>query len=117
MSVEDLRTALADYEDWLKFTEEGDYIVVTPKSYNNSKWQKVNPQIKELGGEWKSLGKMSHWKVPKGKRENALKKREFDKDLDVYEIAHACLDKGDATGYVLVLLQQIRDELRKKELK
>jgi len=41
----------------------------------------------------------------------------FNKDLDITEIAHACIDAGDATGYVLVLLQQIRDELRKKEPK
>jgi len=39
----------------------------------------------------------------------------FDENLDITAIAYACLEKGDATGYVLVLLQQIRDELRKKE--
>lgn len=96
MSVEDLRTALADYEDWLKFTEEGDYIVITPKSYNNSKWQKVNPQIKELGGEWKSLGKMSHWKVPKGKQEtpqNLRKTSILDKEIEEMKQIVARLDK------------------------
>jgi len=36
----------------------------------------------------------------------------FDKDLDISEIAHACLDEGDPHGYILVFLQQIRDELR-----
>ena len=63
MSVEDLRTALADYEDWLEIYEEGEYIIVKPKSYNNAKWQKVSPQVREFGGIWVSIGKQSRWQI------------------------------------------------------
>ena len=37
----------------------------------------------------------------------------FDSDIDMTQVAHACINAGDVSGgYTLVLLQQIRDELR-----
>jgi hypothetical protein len=37
----------------------------------------------------------------------------FNKDIDMYQIAHKYIDDGQLfEGYALILLQQIRDELR-----
>ena len=38
----------------------------------------------------------------------------FDNDIDISQVAHECIDAGNLSGgYTLVLLQQIRDDLRK----
>lgn len=69
MSVEDLKTALANYEDILSFEEVGDFIKVTmeyqPGPKGKATWEAVNEQVKQFGGEWKSVGRGSHWAVPR----------------------------------------------------
>jgi len=71
MSVEDLQTALGDYEDILTFEEVGEFITVKMEYQHGptgrAKWEAINEQIKQFGGEWISNGKLSHWKVPKVK--------------------------------------------------
>lgn len=69
LSLEDLKTALADYEDILTFEEVGEVVKVTMQyqhgPHGKVKWSAVNSIVKEFGGEWVSLGKDSHFKVPR----------------------------------------------------
>jgi len=41
------------------------FVLVRPKEYLKDEWKKVNDIAKELGGEWVSQGKESHWQIPK----------------------------------------------------
>ena len=83
MNLEDLKAAFADDEDILTFEDEGNYFTVKmeyqPGSLGKAKWDAINNQIKEFGGEWVSAGRMSHWKVPKKQPENP----ELEADTDV----------------------------------
>lgn len=69
MTLEDLKTALADYEDILTFEEVGEVVKVTMQyqrgPHGKVKWSAVNSIVKEFGGEWISLGRDSHFKVPR----------------------------------------------------
>jgi len=69
VNLDDLKAAFADDEDILTFEDEGNYFTVKmeyqPGSLGKAKWDAINNQIKEFGGEWVSAGRMSHWKVPK----------------------------------------------------
>ena len=70
VDVKDLRTTLADYEDILTFVEVGEYITVKmqyqPGPRDRAKWEAINNQLKQFGGEWIRNGKFSHWKVKRG---------------------------------------------------
>jgi len=71
-SVEDVKTALANYEDILTIEEVGEVIKVQLKEFlhdekGKAKWEAINMQVKEFGGQWKGgLGKNSHWAIPRG---------------------------------------------------
>lgn len=69
LSLEDLKTALADYEDILSFEEVGEVVKVTMQyqhgPHGKVKWSAVNSIVKEFGGEWISLGKDSYFEVPR----------------------------------------------------
>lgn len=100
VSLDDLRTALADYEDILTFEEVGDFIKVKMEYQHGERgkatWEAVNAQIKEFGGEWVSEGKWSHWKVPKGKRETPQKPTKasiFDKEIEEMKQIVTSLDR------------------------
>jgi len=71
-SLEDVKTILANYEDILTFEEVGEIIKVQLTEFlhgekGKAKWEAINMQVKELGGEWRGgLGKNSHWAIPRG---------------------------------------------------
>ena len=68
--IESLRKALADYEYYLDFIDEGHRIVVVVKhKLAREDFAIINAQILELGGlyqPWKEGGK-AHWTIPKRK--------------------------------------------------
>jgi len=55
-----------DLENLLAFTDEGDYVKVKPRQWLGSdNFAKVAAVIREVGGEYKSAGKESHFRIPK----------------------------------------------------
>ena len=66
-SVADVRTLFpGDLEDMLAFEETGEYIVVKPRQYLGSdNFAKVASIIRDMGGEYISAGKESHFRVPR----------------------------------------------------
>jgi len=69
MSLEDLKTALADYEDILTFEDRGETVEILTKGFiPKNKWASVNAIVKELGGKYFPANQSSdgkgRWKVP-----------------------------------------------------
>lgn len=55
-----------DLEDILSFHDEGNWFKVSPKTFLDSEnFGKVLSIVRELGGEYVSAGKNSHFKIPK----------------------------------------------------
>ena len=75
-SVEDLETALADFQG-VTVEDEGEYFNVKKKyergPSGKQTWSKINQILKDFGGEWISNGKWSHWKVPRQQKGKAAR--------------------------------------------
>ena len=71
-SIEDIRIKFPkELEDLLEFEEYPEHITVRGKNFlETSDFKKVSTIVTQLGGEYKSLGKQSHFKVP---RQQAVK--------------------------------------------
>jgi len=55
-----------EYQEMLKFTDEGDYIkIATRKFLGSDNFAKIASIVRSLGGEYISAGKNSHFKVEK----------------------------------------------------
>jgi hypothetical protein len=65
--VDDIRLAFSEeLEALLSFQEKVDYIIVKPKQFLGSEnFAKIASTVRGLGGEYISLGKDSHFRVPK----------------------------------------------------
>ena len=65
--VDDVRMAFPeDLETLLSFEEKSDYIIVKPRQFLGSEnFAKIASTVRGLGGEYISLGKDSHFRVPK----------------------------------------------------
>jgi len=66
-SVEDVRGSFSsDLEEMLIFEEAGDYIVIKTRRFLGSdNFAKIASIVRNLGGEYISAGKDSHFKVPR----------------------------------------------------
>jgi len=66
-SIEDIRIKFPkELEQVLQFEEYPEYITVRGKNFlKTNDFRKVAAIVKGLGGEYKSLGKQSHFKVPR----------------------------------------------------
>ena len=64
-SVEDVRVSFSsDLEEMLTFEEAGNYIVIKPRRFLGSdNFAKIASIVRNLGGEYISAGKNSHFKV------------------------------------------------------
>jgi len=65
--VKDVQTAFPkDLEEMLSFEEAGQYIVIKPRRYLGSdNFAKIASIIRDIGGEYISAGKESHFRVPR----------------------------------------------------
>lgn len=65
VSVEDVKTLFpSDLEEMLSFEEVGDYIVVRPRRFlGGDNFAKIASIVRQVGGEYVSLGKKSHFKI------------------------------------------------------
>ena len=66
-AVEDIRMMFPDdLEALLSFEEKDDYIIIKPRQYLGAdNFSKVMTVIRENGGNYVSLGKASHFRIPK----------------------------------------------------
>lgn len=65
--IDDVKTAFSlDLQELLKFEDKGDWIRVAPRRFLGSdNFAKIASIIRSLGGEYKSEGKDSHFKIVK----------------------------------------------------
>ena len=68
-SMDDVRMSFPeDLEALLNFEDKTDYIMVKPKQFLGSEnFAKIASAVRAMGGEYISLGKDSHFRVPKKK--------------------------------------------------
>ncbi len=68
-SVEDVRMMFPEgLENLLNFEEKNDYIIVKPRQFLGSEnFAKIASVVREMGGEYISAGKESHFRVPRKK--------------------------------------------------
>ncbi len=68
-SIDDIRMSFPEeLEARLSFDEKGDYIIIKPKQFLGSEnFAKIASAVRGMGGEYISLGKDSHFRVPKKK--------------------------------------------------
>jgi hypothetical protein len=66
-SLEDIRMSFpADLEDLLNFEDKTDYFVIKPRQFLGSEnFAKIASTVRNLGGEYISAGKDSHFRVYK----------------------------------------------------
>lgn len=68
-SLDDIRMSFPEeLEARLSFEEKGDYIIIKPKQFLGSdNFAKIAAASRGMGGEYISLGKDSHFRIPKKK--------------------------------------------------
>ena len=68
-SLDDIRMSFPEeLESRLSFEEKGDYILIKPRQFLGSdNFAKIASTARGMGGEYISLGKDSHFRVPKRK--------------------------------------------------
>ena len=49
----------------LKFTSEGDYVIVKPTQFLKTEWEDINDTIKSIGGKWVKGATIDYWAIPK----------------------------------------------------
>lgn len=66
-AVEDIKMMLPeDLENLLSFEEKEDYIMIKPRQFLGSEnFAKIASVVREIGGDYVSAGKASHFRVPK----------------------------------------------------
>jgi len=67
MSIDDITTMFPeDLESLLSFEEKEDYIMIKPRQFLGSdNFAKIASIVREIGGDYISAGKESHFRVPK----------------------------------------------------
>jgi hypothetical protein len=48
----------------LRFSIEGEYLIVKPATYLKKEWSEINEVAKSIGGEWIKGSIISYWKIP-----------------------------------------------------
>jgi hypothetical protein len=49
----------------LKFTSEGDYVIVKPIQFLKTEWEDINDTVRSIGGKWVKGGTIDYWAIPK----------------------------------------------------
>jgi len=109
MSLESVRAKLGEDAKLVTIEKIGDVVKVAFREFQfgekgKETWNRVNSIVKELGGEWVSNGKLSHWKIPReiepsetAKHTLGVDKAQKVKDAKEY-LRHA-LENLEAAGY------------------
>jgi hypothetical protein len=55
----------------LRFTSDGDYVIVKPTQFLKTEWEDINDTVKSIGGKWVKGSIIDYWVIPKNpKKEN-----------------------------------------------
>ena len=67
MSIEDIKMMFPeDLENLLSFEEKEDYIIIKPRQFLGSEnFAKIASKVREIGGDYVSAGKESHFRILK----------------------------------------------------
>jgi len=100
LNIEDLRTALGDYEELLTFEDSDKNIIIGQKGFIvKGKWDAINEQIQKLGGKYQGS---SIWFVPKETPQPSQQKKTPLQDDRIYEaidLLEKALTKLREAGY------------------
>jgi hypothetical protein len=47
----------------LKFTVDGDYVIIKPNQYLKNEWDDINDTVRSLGGRWMKGDNFSYWAI------------------------------------------------------
>jgi len=66
-AIEDIKMMFPDdLENLLSFEEKEDYVVIKPRQFLGSEnFSKIASAVRQMGGDYVSAGKASHFRVPK----------------------------------------------------
>lgn len=53
----------------LKFTSEGDYVIVKPTQFLKTEWEDINDTVKSIGGKWVKGPTIDYWAIPKNPKQ------------------------------------------------
>jgi hypothetical protein len=67
-TLDDIRMSFPEeLETRMGFEDKGDYVMIKPKEYLGTNFVRVASAVRDMGGEYISAGKESHFRVPKKK--------------------------------------------------
>lgn len=49
----------------LRFTSDGDYVIVKPTQFLKTEWEDINDTVKSIGGKWVKGSIIDYWVIPK----------------------------------------------------
>jgi hypothetical protein len=49
----------------LRFTSDGDYVIVKPIQFLKTEWEDINDTVKSIGGKWVKGSIIDYWVIPK----------------------------------------------------
>ncbi len=49
----------------LRFTVDGEYLIVKPTQFLKAEWEDINDVVKSLGGRWVKGDTINYWEIPK----------------------------------------------------
>ena len=85
-TIDDVKKALGEFVDDFTVDLQGDVVVVKAKHFVlKEEWDKVNNDLRGLGGKWTSMGKASHWRISAGVVEGNAQNiwSKFDQAIDL----------------------------------
>jgi len=96
VGIKDVRTWLGkDLADLFDFSVEGNYIIIKAKNWlRKEDFAKASAVVKQHGGEWMSLGKMSHFRLMAGTPPITQIEKESKRagDLERVELVRIAID-------------------------
>jgi hypothetical protein len=54
----------------LRFTSDGDYVIVKPTQFLKTEWEDINDTVKSIGGKWMKGSIIDYWVIPKNQKKD-----------------------------------------------
>ncbi len=54
----------------LRFTSDGDYVIVKPIQFLKTEWEDINDTVKSIGGKWMKGSIIDYWVIPKNQKKD-----------------------------------------------
>jgi hypothetical protein len=59
-----------DQRKLLRFTSDGDYVIVKPIQFLKTEWDDINDTVKSIGGKWMKGSIIDYWVIPKNQKKD-----------------------------------------------